>query len=242
MFGVPGKPSLVGLGIGFDLDHTLIVDNKLERIAFLRLLERIVDQGGIQKDGFEAEGKRIDELLVRQRSGGMSIEDAVRLFVRDHAVTDPEPFVQQYREIAVSLVDALCVPQPYAKQVLRELHRRGAKIVVLSNGWNPLQEQKAKRLGFSGPVLTSAQLGVQKPDPQAFAALVKELALPVAKVVYVGDDPRTDIVGALAAGLRTVWMNADDASYPPGAPKPHAMITTLDDLGDALSAFVQPTL
>ena len=242
MFGVPGKPSLAGLGIGFDLDHTLIIDNKLERVAFLRLLEHIVDHGGEQKDGFEAQGKRIDDLLVAQRAGRMTIEDAVRLFVREHAVSDPEPYVKQFRDIAVSLVDPLCVPQPHAKQVLRELARRGATLAVLSNGWNPLQEQKARRLGFGGPVLASAQIGAQKPEPQAFAALAKLLALPLQKIVYVGDDPRVDIVGAVAAGMRAIWMNGDGMSYPAGAPKPHATITSLDDLSDALTVFAQPTL
>ena len=194
------------------------------------------------QSGFEAQGKQIDELLVAQRAGRMTIEDAVRLFVRDHAVSDPEPYVKQFLDIAVSLVDPLCVPQPHAKQVLRELARRGATIAILSNGWNPLQEKKARRLGFGGSVLASAQIGAQKPEPQAFAALVKLLALPQHKIVYVGDDPRVDIVGAVAAGMRAIWMNGDGMSYPTGAPKPHATITSLDELSDALTVFAQPTL
>src|SRR5581483_7646762 len=33
-------------GVGFDIDHTIAIDNKLERVAFLRLLETIAGDGG----------------------------------------------------------------------------------------------------------------------------------------------------------------------------------------------------
>jgi len=34
------------VAVAFDVDHTLAIDNKLERVAFLRLLARVVDEGG----------------------------------------------------------------------------------------------------------------------------------------------------------------------------------------------------
>ncbi len=40
-------------GIGFDLDHTLEIDNKLERVAFMRLLELVEEHGGTRDCEFE---------------------------------------------------------------------------------------------------------------------------------------------------------------------------------------------
>ena len=56
-------------GIGFDIDHTIAIDNKLERVAFLRLLEIVIDDGGYALGSLDDETRRIDELLVAQRSG-----------------------------------------------------------------------------------------------------------------------------------------------------------------------------
>jgi FMN phosphatase YigB (HAD superfamily) len=35
-------------------------------------------------------------------------------------------------------------------------------------------------------------------------------------VLYVGDDPTCDVVGARAAGLRTAWMNRRSTAWPDG--------------------------
>ncbi len=68
-------------GIGFDLDHTLAIDNQLERVAFLRLLEILLSEGGRTIGTLADEIDNIDELLARQRHGDFSIDDAIARFV-----------------------------------------------------------------------------------------------------------------------------------------------------------------
>jgi len=240
MSSVLGMPRLNGVGIGFDLDHTLLIDNHLERLAFLRLLELVVDHGGRLRGTYEQEVRHIDAMLTAQRSAAYSIEDAVLRFAREREVDAPEAFIEHFKTIAVQLVDAVVVPLPRAKQVLRELRRHGASVAILSNGWNPLQERKARRLGFDGPVLASAEIGAQKPDPRAFAALLKALDLPASRCWYVGDDPRIDVAGALAAGLRAIWLDAEGHPYPEGAPPPTRTIRSLDDLVEAVTRVSTP--
>ena len=65
------------IGVGFDLDHTIAIDNKLERVAFMRILETILDDGGHALGTLAEETGRIDELLAQQRSGTCTIDDAV---------------------------------------------------------------------------------------------------------------------------------------------------------------------
>jgi len=52
--------------------------------------------------------------------------------------------------------------------------------------------------------VSSAAVGRTKPTPGAFAALAEAFGVGTDEVVYVGDDPRCDAYGMLAAGGRAV--------------------------------------
>ena len=60
-------------------------------------------------------------------------------------------------------------------------------------------------------------LGVRKPSPEYFAAVLADLGLPAERVVLVGDDWQADVEGALAAGLWAVWYNPRDGEVRSGA-------------------------
>ncbi len=202
------------IGVGFDLDHTIAIDNKLERVAFMRILETILDDGGHALGTLAEETGRIDELLAQQRSGTCTIDDAVRSFVRDRGVAPREDYVEQFRTLAVDMVDQFVIPLLGARRTFEALQARGVRMAVLSNGWNPLQVRKAQRAGFEGAVLASADLGAQKPAARAFEALLEALGTPAESTWYVGDDPRGDVNGSRDAGLHGVWFDAENKAYP----------------------------
>ncbi len=214
--------------VGFDIDHTLCIDNRLEHVAFLHLLERIVDDGGSPLGTLTEEGDRIDHLLVQARSGEMTIEEAVTYFVSERGVSPSTEYVEGFKRMAVSMADSFIVPDPQARPTLVELERRNVPFAILSNGWNPLQVSKARRAGFHGRVLASADLGVQKPNPLAFEALAHELGLPPERCLYVGDDPHTDVAGALGAGFRAVWLDNGGKSCPSDVPLPTHVVHSLE--------------
>ena len=51
------------------------------------------------------------------------------------------------------------------------------------------------------------EIGIGKPDRQVFDLTLKRVGLPVESAVMVGDNLRTDIAGALAVGMNSVWIN-----------------------------------
>ncbi len=223
------------VGVGFDIDHTLVIDNKLERIAMLRMLEAIQEEGGKCRNLVE-ESRRIDELLARQRAGEFTIEEAVYIFVRERGIEPDVRYAERFQQIALDLVDRVVVPLPGAREMLLELRRRGVRTAVLSNGWNPLQIRKARRAGFVGTVIASADIGVQKPEVLAFEALIDALGTEREHTWYVGDNPSVDIGGAAAAGLRTVWLDADELPYPAEATDPDFRIGDLAALPAVLDS------
>ncbi|MGH7736431.1 MAG: HAD family hydrolase [Candidatus Tyrphobacter sp.] len=216
--------------IGFDIDHTLAVDNALERVAFLRLLAHIDRDGGRLLGTLDEESRAIDDLLHRQRAGACTIDEAVYGFVRERGIENAQSFAQEFRETALSLVDDIVVPLPGVERLVGALDKAGIATAVLSNGWSPLQERKARRAGFPGRVLASDDIGAAKPSAAAFAALVRALGTAAYDTWYVGDDPRNDMQGAREAGLRCAWFNACGDRYPADLAPPDARVASLEEI------------
>ena len=216
--------------LGFDIDHTLGIDNKLERIAFLRLLGELCSQGGRALGTLASESARVDELLERQRGGAFPIDEAVARFVTERGAKETGRFIARYKEIAVGSVRDFFVPQPDARTVLTELQRRRIPCAILSNGWSPLQQEKARRLCFEGPVLVSDAIGAQKPQARAFAALSQALGVSANEIAYVGDNPRSDIAAAQSCAMQGIWFDTESVRYAPDLPKPDAVIHSLTEL------------
>lgn len=216
--------------VGFDFDHTLGIDNKLERVAFLRLLDAGCEKGGRCIGTLAQEIAEIDVLLADQRAGRFTIEDAVEQFMREHGAPAPSSWIERYKRMCLEMTADFVIPQPDARSVLQELRRREIPCGILTNGWSPLQQRKAARTEFSGPVLVSADLGVQKPAPEAFEALARALGTPRDSVAYVGDTPASDVAGSIRAGLIGVWLDAEDVEYPSSLPPPVHVIHSLTEL------------
>ena len=216
--------------VGFDFDHTLGIDNKLERVAFLQLLDRLCLQGGRCLGTLTQEIERIDALLADQRAGKFTIDEAVERFMQERGASDPRTWIDPYKRMCLDMVPVFVIPQPDARYVLQALRARQIPTAILTNGWSPLQQAKAERVGFDGPVVVSSDLGFQKPEARAFEAMSKALALPPEETAYVGDSPSGDVAGALAAGMAGIWLDAEEAHYPPDLPPPSKVIHTLTEL------------
>jgi putative hydrolase of the HAD superfamily len=217
-------------GIGFDLDHTLAIDNHLERVCFLRLLDCVASRGGRSLGTLADEIDAVDRLLQRQRSGELTIDEAVRVFVAERGASGGDWFVEAFRKMAVESVEEFLVPLPGVEQTMEELRKRGILVAVLTNGWNPLQKRKAEQTGFRGLVLVSSEIGKRKPSASAFECLLHALGTEPRETCYVGDDPRDDVAGAHDAGLQAVWIDWEGREYPDTLPPPDHRIHSLVEL------------
>lgn len=220
--------------VGFDFDHTLGIDNKLERVAFLRMLDRACVSDGQMIGTLAEEIERIDHLLARQRSGACTIEDAVEHFMSERGCGNAARYVPDYKRMCVDMVESFVIPEPGVREMLAELRRRGIPYAILTNGWSPLQMAKARRVDFDGPVLVSADLGIQKPEPAAYDALADALGASPETIAFVGDAPASDVEGALRVGMFAVWLDAEGVKYPQDVPSPSATIHRLTELLDVL--------
>ena len=129
----------------------------------------------------------------------------------------------------------MVTPIEGARDVVAALDERRIPHAILTNGWSPLQSYKiARAIDYRGPILVSDELGILKPDAAAFGKLVDTLRVDREHIWFVGDNPKTDILGAQNAGLRGVWFDWEAMSYPLDAPQPDYRIGHLRELLDVL--------
>ena len=226
------------IGIGFDFDHTLGVDNALERRAFYAYAEEL----GAPLDPHDGHWPGlIEELLETFRAGRMTLNEMIARFGDALCVRDPDP--DRWRAICYGLVERLVRPVDGALETIRMLRSRGVRLAILTNGWSPLQQKKiACALGDHAiePILVSDEVGAVKPERAAFDALVTALDVPREDVWYVGDNARGDVGGALAAELRAIWFDWEGHTYPQDIPPPTRRIEALGELEALVENTIAP--
>jgi FMN phosphatase YigB (HAD superfamily) len=184
---------------------------------------------------------RLDDPVGRlQRAAGLSREDAARrmhaeiaYYRAEHHRAGTRAGLTELREecarIAGVDVDVLLdvirfEPFGEVEGVLDECARRGIALAVVSN-WDLSLHDVLAGLGWTsrfGAVVTSAELGVAKPDPRPFLVALAALGVAPADAVHVGDDPDADVRGAAAAGVRGVLLDREGT----------AGVASLDELLD----------
>src|ERR1035437_3135387 len=99
-----------------------------------------------------------------------------------------------------------CHPETLAG--LRNLRQHGYKLGIATNG-GAGQIEKIGACGLDDlvdAVCVSQMVGFAKPDPRLFGALADQCGVPLDHAWVVGDRPETDIAGAVAIGVRSVWI------------------------------------
>jgi FMN phosphatase YigB (HAD superfamily) len=222
--------------VGFDFDHTLGVDNGLECRALFLLA---ADLGRPIPPEDQHRRTQLDGLLAAFRGGEFGLDEMLARFADELGLRSVDP--DAWRARCYALVDAMVRPVPGASELIAALRRRAIPVAILTNGWSPLQQMKiARALGPHAvdTILVSDQLGVAKPELAAFDTLVAAFGALRADIWYVGDNARADVGGALAAGLRAIWFDAEGQTYPADLPPPTWSIHALREL----EAFIENTV
>lgn len=95
-----------------------------------------------------------------------------------------------------------------AIELVKHLRRHSYNIGVLSNGFTDVQYRKMRTVGLDSlvdVVVLSDDIGVNKPDRRIYAhAMTRAGEIEPSRHIMIGDNPSTDIAGALGAGWRAV--------------------------------------
>ncbi|MGR5177307.1 pyrimidine 5'-nucleotidase [Vibrio mediterranei] len=132
----------------------------------------------------------------------------------------------------------ICTLLPGAKELLDALSGK-AKLGIITNGFTELQAIRLERTGLTKyfeHVVISEEVGVAKPDLGIFDYAHQLMGLPCkSRVLMVGDNPHSDVLGGINFGIETCWLNTQGASTPEGI-QPDYEVTSLLHLRDTLFA------
>ena len=113
----------------------------------------------------------------------------------------------------------ICRPLEGAVELLDSLRDR-ARLGIITNGFGELQQIRLERTGLRERfevLVVSELVGVAKPHPGIFCHALELMGNPAPeRVLMVGDNPDSDILGGIQAGFDTCWINWDRRSAPPG--------------------------
>lgn len=101
-------------------------------------------------------------------------------------------------------------PVSGARQLVESL-TSAYSVGLVTNGPPDVQRLKVEQAELTdlfGSIVIPGELGHGKPDPSVFALAMSELHCDRDEVIMVGDGWERDVLGALGAGIKAVWIAA----------------------------------
>ena len=185
----------------FDLDNTLIDFMRMKQVSSEAAVRSMIDAGlGIgEKQGL----RKLYEMYEDQGIEDQKIFDK---FVKQvHGEIDYKILaagIAAYRKVKVGQL----TPYPHARSVLIRLRELGLKLGIVSDApvkqaWLRLAELNL--MEFFDFVVAVGMTGKEKPHKMPFMRAIEKLGISPEEVLFVGDNPKRDILGAKRSGMKT---------------------------------------
>ena len=100
---------------------------------------------------------------------------------------------------------------PHAAELLAALRDAGAHVYLLSNAQRIFTEYEMHLLGIAeyfDDIFISSDCGTKKPDARFFHLLLDKYRIDPAQAIMIGNDGTSDIAGAKAVGLHTLYIHS----------------------------------
>jgi putative hydrolase of the HAD superfamily len=194
----------------FDGDDTLWSTEPLYDRARQGARAEVVNSG-LDGDEWERAERRID--VENVRVFGFSVErfpascvQAYEAVAQASGVPASHDVADRVRSAARAVFSQDPPLVPGALETLQRLRRRGAKLALLTKGDHDLQVQRVEHSGIAD-WFDVIRIVPEKPS-QAFREIVVALGVAPIDAWSVGNSVRSDILPAIEAGLRAVWIDA----------------------------------
>lgn len=239
-------------GIIFDLGNTLLhfdADMRETLLHGAHDLAAYLHEQGLELDAVAFASVYIDNLYATYEQAKrdwieVTGHQMLRRTLADFGHTDvPEAVIDE--GIRISLAHGETVWKPFSDtlEMLERLSLTGYRLGLISNffddGWIQRTIDNFGLRPWFSPILTSAGLGLRKPHPGIFHAVLEQWGLPPERTVMVGDTPSQDIAGAQSVGMRAVLVTMVERPHNSDAPStvPDATIRRLGELPALLAQW-----
>ena len=203
--------------IFFDLGETLVTQNIEDNLVTMKALEEISkirphDKSPAELFSIYKQGYKGNEAFRTKHHVEIPIQAWLVQLLRRALGYEPEDsLVEEAIEIIVSARAENAVVFPDSKPLLEKLSKRRIKLGIISNvsSHDVAVEilRKAELLEYFDRVVTSAFVGIRKPDPGIFLYALMRFKLHPREAVIVGDSERHDVWGGRITGMKTVLVS-----------------------------------
>lgn len=200
-------------GIIFDLDDTLYDYRSANELAEKYIKKYIAKQYYLPNEAVEKAlqaGKNRTKQLLPEGAAQHS-----RILYFQHALEEMgiNPIGKAWQLECIFWEKFLEKIELYAgfQDVLEWLRSANIKIAICTDLTAGIQQQKIMKLGLDKYVdvlVTSEEVGYEKPDRRMFQLTLEKLQLKPDEAVMVGDSWNKDIQGAVNMGIKAIWKQS----------------------------------
>lgn len=201
----------------FDLYNTLVTYDPPREVIEAKLLKEF---------GIEIEPKALlrpimlaDEFIYEEHArkplSKRSREETTELYIKYHGIILKEVGIEPSKELILGLLGKWMnfklkmVLFDDVAPALTSLKERGLILGLISNVDRDISALY-QELGLSRwlqVMVTSQEVGFNKPQPEIFLAALERVRLKPAEAIYVGDQYQVDVVGARNAGMLGILLD-----------------------------------
>jgi putative hydrolase of the HAD superfamily len=228
-----------------DLDDTILDNRSGVSAAWDFVAELLAPPHGLRAEAVREEIDRVTDWFwsdsERHRVGRLDLLAARRVIlgrVLEALGVDDPPLVDRaaaaYQEHRFS---SLCL-EDRALETLAALRAQVGTLGLLTNGASAAQRAKIDRFDlwrWFDHVQIEGELGVGKPEADAYQHAIRSLGASPQETLMAGDDFECDVLGSLGAGLHAAWVDAHGRGRPQRpAPRDFHVVPSIRELLELL--------
>ena len=225
----------------FDWAYTLVdLVCEDDRAAFLEMMKFLKDQG-VKLPEFELIFSEHQDLFYglikesRQSHREVNFETVLRqLFFKYSIQIEGRVSWKEILTVYYKVIHSVRLVYPDVVSTLKTLAESGTRMGIISNTTNPefIKEEELRQTKLSAYfefAIFSSSAPYRKPHPSIFNAAISRLNMKAENILFVGDDLKTDVMGAQSVGMQTAWLNRGLSKLVENI-TPHYQITSLSEL------------
>ncbi len=212
----------------FDLDDTLIDNNESIKYAFTIIINEL---GLEYNNELFLKWQKFDTAYWHTwESGNMIIPDYIKTLKDKITYLRANRFILFFKELELDFNFAVSLNELYcnmlgvnikeienASKLLQDLYNH-YEIIIATNGPKKVainKLEKAKLKSYISGLICPEEVGFSKPMPEFFDALYNNNQnKDKNKMLLIGDNLTTDILGGMNSGINTCWFNPNNNSLP----------------------------
>ena len=198
----------------FDIDNTMYDFDGAHRKGMAALGGYMKANFGMTPEETEALTKKCMDIIAERTGDSAAQHNRLLRFqcmLEQLGCTDYQKAMEMYHVYWDAVIEGI-EPEPGLIGLLSRLKARGVRLGVGSDMTAYIQYKKLKKLGvlpYLDFLVMSEEAGAEKPAPRFFELCLKKAGCLPEECVFIGDNPKKDVIGAAKCGLMGTWYHPE---------------------------------